>query len=463
MTETGSAEQTSRTRDDGAGTDATAQPATEADARARDAATETDARARDATTEADARARDAADPLSAMRDRFHIPVAPDDTPAIYLAGQSLGLQPRTARAAIDAELDAWARLGVDAWFAPDRPWFTLDDTLRAPMARVVGARPDEIGLMGGLTADIHLLLMSFFRPEGRRRRMLTDVPLFPSDRHALTSHLLARGLDPARDLVVVEARTGETLVRIDDLEAAIAEHGPDLALVFLAGVNFATGQALDIERLTAAGHAAGAMVGWDLAHAAGNVQLALHDWEVDFGAWCTYKYLNGGPGSVAAVFVHERHGKDRTRPRFAGWWGIDPDHRFDIDGPFVPAEGAAGWATSTSSILALAPLAASLAIFDEVGMPTLRARSVALTGYLERLVDDAGAEIVTPRAPAERGAQLSLRFAAAESVLTRLVARGVIADYRAPDIIRVAPIPLYNRFEEAWRFATILREVIAGR
>ncbi len=323
--------------------------------------------------EAEAIARDDADPLTVLRDRFLLPTGPDGTAAVYYAGQSLGLQPRTVRAAIETELDAWARLGVDAWFAPDRPWFTMDDALRGPMARIVGARPAEIGLMLGLTANIHLLLTSFFRPAGRRRRILTDGPLFPSDHHALTSHLAARGLDPDADLVVVEPRSGEATVRTDDLEAAIGEHGPSLAVVFLAGVNFATGQAHDIERLTAAGHAAGVPVGWDLAHAAGNVELALHDWDVDFAAWCTYKYLNGGPGSVASIFVHERHGRDRSLPRLGGWWGIDPDHRFDMDGSFVPADGAAGWSTSTSSILSLAALAASLAIFDEVGMPVLLA------------------------------------------------------------------------------------------
>ncbi len=409
--------------------------------------------------EAEALDRDAADPLTAMRDRFVLPSAADGTPAIYLAGQSLGLQPRTVRAAIETELDAWGRLGVDAWFAPERPWFTMDETLRAPMARIVGARPAEIGLMNGLTVDIHLLLTSFFRPVGRRRRILADGPLFPSDRHALTTHLAARGLDPAADLVVVEPRRGEATVRTSDLVSAITERGHELALVFLAGVNFATGQALAIEPLTAAGHAAGAMVGWDLAHAAGNIELALHDWDVDFAAWCTYKYLNAGPGAVASIFVHERHGRDRSLPRLAGWWGIDPDHRFDMEGSFVPAEGAAGWSTSTSPILALAALAASLAIFDEVGMPALRARSVALTGYLGGLLEAAGVEILTPADPAARGAQLSLRFADPEAVLAGLAARGVIADIRAPDIVRIAPVPLYNTYHEAWRFARMLGDV----
>ncbi len=410
--------------------------------------------------EAEATARDDADPLTALRDRFLLPSGPDGTTAVYYAGQSLGLQPRTVRSAIETELDAWARLGVDAWFAPGRPWFTMDDALRAPMARIVGARPDEIGLMLGLTANIHLLLTSFFRPAGRRRRILTDGPLFPSDRHALTSHLAARGLDPEADLVVVAPRAGEATVRTDDLEAAIGEHAPSLAVVFLAGVNFATGQAHDIERLTAAGHAAGVPVGWDLAHAAGNIELALHDWDVDFAAWCTYKYLNGGPGSVASIFVHERHGRDPSLPRLGGWWGIDPDHRFDMDGSFAPAVGAAGWSTSTSSILSLAALAASLAIFDEVGMPVLWRRSVALTGDLEARLQAIGADILTPADPTARGAQLSVRVADPEAVLAGLAARGVIADIRAPDIVRLAPMPLYNTFHDGWRAAEILADLL---
>lgn len=410
-------------------------------------------------SEQDAWTRDGAGTLTPpTRDRFHIPTAPDGSPAIYLAGQSLGLQPRTAAPAIARELEAWARRGVDAWFDEPRPWFTLDGSLREAMGRIVGAQPSEVALLNSLTVDIHLLLASFFRPAGRRRRILADGPLFPSDRHALTSHLAWRGLDPGADLVVVEPRDGEHLVRTEDLEAAIATHGADLALVFLSGVNFATGQAHDIRQLTAAGHAAGAVVGWDLAHAAGNIELALHDWDVDFAAWCTYKYLNGGPGSVGAIFVHERHACDRSLPRLGGWWGLDPDDRFDPVAPFVPADGAAGWATSTTSIIALAPVAASLAIFDEVGLPALRARSVALTGSLEAALADVPIEIVTPRDPAARGAQLSLRHDDAESLLARLAARGIVADYRAPDLIRVAPIPLYTTFDELSRFAAILRE-----
>lgn len=407
--------------------------------------------------EADALARDAADPLSSLRERFLLPVRPDGAPAIYLAGQSLGLQPKAAGAAIDDELSAWARRGVDAWFDPEPAWFSLTDRLREPMARIVGARPPEVAILNGLTVNLHLLLASFFRPAGRRRRILADGPLFPSDRHALTSHLAWRGLDPAQDLVVVEPTRGSTLVSTQELESAIAGLDDKLALVLLAGVNFATGQVHEIERLTAAGHAAGALVGWDLAHAAGNIELSLHDWDVDFAAWCTYKYLNGGPGAPAAIFVHDRHGQDPTVPRLGGWWGIDPDRRFDMARVFVPAAGAAGWEASTPSPIALAPLAASLTLFGEVGMPALRARSVALTGYLSWLLADLPVEVITPADPPARGAQLSLRFEGAEGVLAQLAERGVVADFRAPDIIRVAPVPLYNSYHDAWLFAGHVR------
>lgn len=417
----------------------------------------------EADSEADALARDAAEPLTALRDRFLLPDGPDGPdgePAIYVAGQSLGLQPRAARAAIEAELDRWAHLGIEGFFNGVRPWFSFDDALREPLARIVGARSAEVALLNGLTVNLHLVLTSFFRPVGRRRRILVDGPLFPSDRHALTSHLAARGLDAATDLVVIGPREGEATLRTGDLEAAIAEHEPDLGLVLLAGVNFATGQALDIERLTAAGHASGAAVVWDLAHAAGNVVLSLHDWGVDAATWCTYKYLNGGPGSIGALFVHERHGRDASIPRHAGWWGADPDRRFSMDDEFVPAEGAAGWKASTNPVLALAPLAASLAIFDEVGMPRLRSRSVVLTGYLARLLEHLPVEVITPADSAARGAQLSIQVDNAEAVLAGLAARGVVADFRAPNIIRVAPVPLYNTHQDAWRLVERLGAAI---
>jgi kynureninase len=358
---------------------------------------------------------------------------------------------------MEEQLGRWARLGVEGWFESDDPWFTYDETFREPMARIVGANLSEVAVLNTLTVNLHLMLASFFRPERGRRRILTDAPLFPSDRHALDSHLAWRGLDPEADLVVVGPRSGDDTVRVEDLEGAIAEHGSSLALVLFDGVNFATGQALPVARLTAAAHEVGAIVGWQLAHAAGNLPLTLHDDEVDFAVWCTYKYLNGGPGSVGSIFVHERHSRPGGDvPRLTGWWGATPEHRFDPAGPFMADTGAAAWKVSTAPIFNMVPLAASLAIFDEVGVPALRERSMRLTGYLERLMREQGIEIVTPADPEARGAQLSLRFANAPAVLDELNRQGVIADYRAPDIIRVAPIPLYNSFHELWRLGGIL-------
>jgi kynureninase len=414
-------------------------------------------------TEAEALALDVADPLSAFRDRFLLPDGPEGPgglPAIYLAGNSLGLQAKSVRPAMEAQLDRWARLGVEGWFETEDPWFTYDETFREPMARVVGAGPSEVAVLNTLTVNLHLMLASFYRPEGARRRILTDAPLFPSDRHALDSHLAWRGLDPASDLVVVGPRIGDDIVRVEDLEAAVTEHGSSLALVLLDGVNFATGQALPVGRLTAAAHAVGAVAGWQLAHAAGNVPLALHDDDVDFAVWCTYKYLNGGPGSIASIFVHERHTRPGSEvPRLTGWWGAMPDHRFDPTGPFLADTGAAAWKVSTAPLFNMVALAESLAIFDEVGMPALRERSIRLTGYLEGLLRDSEVEILTPADPEARGAQLSLRFSNAPAVLEELGRRGVIADYRAPDIIRVAPTPLYNSFHDAWRLASLLGDV----
>jgi kynureninase len=405
-----------------------------------------------------ARQRDAADPLAGYRDRFLLPRAPDGTPKVYLAGQSLGAQPASARAVVEAELDAWARLGVDGWFAAKRAWLDVDGAIREPTATLVGARSGEITTMNTLTVNLHLLFATFFRPAGTRTAILIDAPTFPSDRYAVESQLLLHGLDPARDLIVVRPRDGEALLRTEDLEGAIHEHRDRLAVALLAGVNYATGQVHEIERLTAAVHKAGAFALWDLAHAVGNVPLALHDADVDGAAWCTYKYLNGGPGSTGQVFVQERHASDASAPRLTGWWGNEPATRFEMAETFEPAPGADGWRISTPPILSLAPIRASLAIFEEVGMPALRARSVQLTGYLEGLIDALvpDVEILTPRDPAARGAQLSLRVPDATRRLAALEAAGVIADFREPDIIRVAPVPLYNTYHDVWRAARAL-------
>ncbi len=407
-----------------------------------------------------ARSLDAADPLAPFRERFILPTGADGRPKTYLAGQSLGAQPVTARAEVEAELDAWARHGVDGWWASGRAWMEADDAIRAWTARLVGARPGEVATLNTLTVNLHLLFATFFRPSGERTAILMDAPTFPSDRYAVESQLRLHGLDPARDLIVARPREGEALLRIEDLEATIHEHRDRVAVALLAGLNYATGQVQDIRRLTAAVHAAGAVALWDLAHDVGNVPLALHDADVDGAAWCTYKYLNAGPGAIAQLFIHDRHAADASTLRLSGWWGNDPATRFRMAETFEPAAGADGWRISTPPILSLAPIRASLAIFDEVGIEALRARSVLLTGYLEGLLDAlvSDAEILTPRDPAERGAQLSLRVADAPRRLAALEAADVVADFREPDIIRLAPVPLYNTFHDAWRAARVLAE-----
>jgi len=314
--------------------------------------------------------------------------------------------------------------------------------------------------MNTLTVNLHLLLATFFRPKGARTAILIDAPTFPSDRYAVESQLRLHALDPARDLIVVRPRDGEALLRAEDLEGAIHEHRDRLAVALLAGVNYATGQAHDIERLTAAIHEAGAVALWDLAHAVGNLPLALHEADVDGAAWCTYKYLNGGPGSSGQVFVHERHATDAAALRLTGWWGNDPASRFRMAETFEPAAGADGWRISTPPILSMAPIRASLAIFDAVGIDALRRKSVELTAYFERLVVAlvADAEILTPRDPAARGAQLSLRVPDATRRLAALGSADVVADFREPDIIRMAPIPLYNTYHDVWRAAKVLAD-----
>ncbi len=407
-----------------------------------------------------ARSLDAADPLAGFQDRFLLPTSADGTPKVYLAGQSLGAQPASARAEVEAELDAWARLGVDGWFSSERAWLDADGAIREPTATLIGARPGEVATMNPLTVNLHLLFATFFRPSGARTAILIDAPTFPSDRYAVESQLRLHGLDPARELIVVRPRDGEVLLRTEDLEGAIHEHRDRLAVALLAGVNYATGQAHDVERLTGAVHDAGAVALWDLAHAAGNLSLTLHDADVDGAAWCTYKYLNGGPGSIGQVFIHERHATDATALRLTGWWGNDPATRFRMAETFEPAAGADGWRLSTPPLQSHAPIRASLAIFDEVGIDALRRKSVQLTAYFERLIDAMvpDAAILTPRDPAARGAQLSLRVAAAPRRLAALEAAGVVADFREPDIIRLAPVPLYNTFHDAWRAAHVLAE-----
>lgn len=426
--------------------------------------------------EAFAKRLDAADPLRAYRERFEIPVGPDGRPVIYFCGNSLGLMPKAAREAVDQELDDWARLAVDAHLSAKTPWYSYHEIFRETGARLVGAKPGEVVMMNGLTLNLHLMMVSFFRPTAERCKILIDVPTFPSDLYAIKTHLTHHGLDPADALLVVGPREGEHTVRTEDIEDRIERDGDRIALVLIAGINFFTGQAQDMPRIAAAARRRGCNIGFDLAHAAGNIPLSLHDWDADFAVWCSYKYLNSGPGAVAGCFVHECHARRTDLPRFAGWWGNDPATRFEMLRrlEFVPRDGADGWQISNPPILTMAPLRASLTMFDEIGMAALRAKSERLTGYLQFLIDDiqsAGGskescgtgfqpgryEVITPRDPAARGCQLSiLVHDRPKELFESLRAAHIIGDFREPNVIRIAPTPLYNTFQEVWRFSRIL-------
>lgn len=415
--------------------------------------------------EAAARRLDATDPVPSLRDRFEIPRDPDGDEVTYLVGHSLGLLARSARELVIEELDRWSALGVEGHFRGETPWFTYSDLFSAPMARLVGAHEDEVVAMNTLTVNLHVLFGSFYRPTRERYKVLIEAGAFPSDRWAVMEQLRLHGVDIRDGLLVAEPRPGEDLLRTEDIEALIAANRDALALVWLPGIQYVTGQVLDMERLTAAGHAAGALVGWDLAHAAGNVPTRLHDWDADFAVWCTYKYLNGGPGSIGGAFVHARWGTDPSLVRLAGWWGNDPATRFKVAFDFVPRPGAAGWQASNPSVLAMAPLRASLALFDEVGIDRLRERSVRLTAALEAELRATGlVDIVSPADPAARGAMLCLRLRTpgiGKRIERELAARGVLVDHREPDILRLAPVPLFSTFHDVWRVARTLREVAA--
>ncbi|HYH93275.1 MAG TPA: kynureninase [Candidatus Saccharimonadales bacterium] len=400
-----------------------------------------------------AAALDREDPLRELREAFRLPTGADGRPKAYLAGMSLGAQPLAAREAVATRLDQWGELGVDGWFDGERAWVDAERAVAGATARLVGARPDEVTTANTLSVNLHLLLAAFYRPTAARTAILIDAPTFPSDRYVVESQLRHHGLDPERDLIVVRPRTGEDRLRHEDLEGAIHEHRDRLALALLAGVNYATGQVLDVARLTGAIREAGAIAAWDLAHAAGNIPLTLHDDDVDIAAWCTYKYLNSGPGALGQLFIHARHASDARTPRLAGWWGNEPTTRFAMAETFEPGPGADGFRVSTPPILSLAPIAASLRLFDEVGVPALRARSVRLTAALETLVDARvpDATIITPREPDARGAQLSIRLPDARRRLEALEAMDVVGDFREPDLIRLAPVPIYNTFDDVWR------------
>ncbi len=414
--------------------------------------------------EAFARELDAADALKSYRERFHLPPGNDGNPLIYFAGNSLGLMPKTARAMVDEDLEAWAACGVDGHFKGKSPWYSYHEVFRESGARLVGALPGEVVMMNSLTVNLHLMMASFYRPTKQRYKIILDAPGFPSDTYAVKSQIAAHRFDPNDALVWVRPTDGEQTIHPGDIESILEDHGDQVALVLLSGVNFFTGQAFNLKQITALAQREGCTIGLDLAHAAGNIPLALHDWGVDFAVWCNYKYVNAGPGSIAGAFVHEKHGKNTELLRLAGWWGNDPATRFQMQllPDFVPVAGAEGWQVSNPPIFSAAPLRASLAIFDEVGMPALRAKSERLTGYLQFLLDQMPSgryEVITPKKPQSRGCQLSIRAKERpKELFAELEAAGVKGDFREPDVIRVAPVPLYNTFHEVWRFAQVLKK-----
>lgn len=413
-----------------------------------------------------ARSMDANDPLRAFRNEFHFPQH-NGTPVIYFAGNSLGLQPTAAAAAVQQELDDWSTFGVEGHFNAKHPWYSYHEELTASTARLVGALPDEVVVMNQLTSNLHFLLVSFYRPKGKRVKILSEKRPFPSDTYAFASQIEFHGLDPEKCLVEVEPRQGEYTLRQEDILAKIVELGDELALVCFGGVNFLTGQAFDIKAITSAAHKVGAFVGFDLAHAAGNLNLKLHDDGPDFACWCSYKYLNSGPGGVAGAFVHQRHlGKEL--PRLAGWWGRDKKERFKMERTFKPMATAEAWQVSNAPVFAMAVHRVALEQFDRAGIERLRTKSIALTGYLRWLIEGISQasgdmfNIITPKDHAQNGAQLSILVNGdGRGIFKRLTEQGVVCDWREPDVLRMAPVPLYNSFEDVLRFSEILKSSLS--
>ncbi len=411
-----------------------------------------------------AREKDKEDPLSRIRERFHIPVHKGEE-VVYFTGNSLGLQPKTTEAYIEQELEDWAKFGVEGHFLAKNPWLSYHELLTDKMAKIVGAMPEETVMMNQLTVNLHLLMVSFYRPTTKRYKILCEAKAFPSDQYALQSQLKFHGFDPKQNLIEISPRPGEYHIHEEDIYKAIQENKDCLALIMIGGVNYFTGQVFDMQEITKVGQAAGAIVGFDLAHAAGNIELKLHDWNVDFAAWCSYKYLNSGPGSVAGAFVHKNHHNKTELPMFAGWWGHDKSTRFLMDSTFVPIPTVERWQLSNAPILSMAACRASLDIFDEIGMPSLIQRSKGLVDYLEFIVQEVNSqkgnclEIITPKE--RRGCQLSIVAKGyGKALYQSLIENGVIPDWREPNVIRCAVIPLYTSYEDLYRFGQILKKVL---
>lgn len=395
---------------------------------------------------------DEQDALRHFRDQFFFPKHKDQD-SLYFCGNSLGLQPKPVHSYITQELEHWKNHGVEGHFKGDKPWMHYHTFLQTQTAHIVGAAEDEVIVMNTLTVNLHLLMVSFYRPDKKRFKIIMEAGAFPSDQYAVESQVKWHGFHPEEAIVEVAPRVGAQLLRTEDILAAIEQHGDQTALILFGGVNYYTGQFFDLQAITEVGHQAGAYVGFDLAHAAGNVPLQLHNWDVDFAAWCSYKYLNAGPGGPGGVFIHQRHGNNPALPRFAGWWGHDEANRFLMQKGFVPMPGAAGWQLSNAPIFSFAAHRASLDLFAAATMPALRKKSEALTGFLAFLIDtlQQPLHIITPSDPAERGCQLSiLTKNKGKALFEYLSENGVICDWREPNVIRLAPVPLYNSFQDVW-------------
>ena len=402
------------------------------------------------------------DPLDKYRSHFHLPIQANGEPYIYLCGNSLGLQPKTTEAAIKQEISDWQKLGVEGHFHAKNPWLPYHEFLTQAMAKVVGAKPEEVVVMNTLTVNLHLMMISFYQPTATRNKILIESDAFPSDRYAAESQIKLHGHNPQSCLLELRPRAGEVCLREEDIKSTIEEYGDEIALIMLGNTNYYTGQYYDIHKITKWGHSKGCKVGFDCAHGAGNIALQLHDSGCDFAVWCNYKYLNSGPGGMGGAFVHERHHNDKTLPRLEGWWGHNKETRFKMRDGFDPIPTTEAWQLSNPPIMAMAPVWASLKIFDEVGMAALREKAIKLTGYLEYLVNTLGEEvinIVTPTDPNQRGSQLSIQVKNADKNLYEYITKqGVIADWREPDVIRVAPVALYNSYTDVFNFYNILKE-----
>ncbi len=414
-------------------------------------------------TEAFANKMDQNDPLESFRERFFFPSI-NGKPAIYFCGNSLGLQPKSVKAYLNKELSNWAELAVDGHFEGEDAWMYVRQKSKPALSEILGAHTHELVAMNNLSVNLHLLMVSFYRPTKERFKIIIEAGAFPSDQYMLESQVKFHGLNPDEVIVELKPREGAHTLQTEDIIATIREHGDSLALVNMAGLQYYTGQLFDMKAITAAAHEVGALAGFDLAHAAGNAPLQLHDWGVDFATWCSYKYLNSGPGNVSGIYVHEKYADRPDLPRFAGWWGHDEEQRFRMEKGFIPMHGADGWQLANSNILALAAHQASLDIFQEAGMANLRSKSERLTGFLEFLIHQISSnsgvlEIITPENPAERGCQLSLLIhQGGKAVFDEFYKHGVVGDWRNPNVIRLAPTPLYNSFLDVYRFAQVLEQ-----